>query len=99
MSLRAAALWWSIACACCAGCKPKASSAECDALVERYASLVVKERFPDASTAQVKSEQEREKREAQAEDGLKNCSSDVSRSELECAMHAATTDVLEKCLE
>ncbi|MDP9152122.1 MAG: hypothetical protein M3O36_19530 [Myxococcota bacterium] len=99
VSLRAAATWLWVGCACWVGCKPKASTAQCDALVERYASLVVKEKFPDASPAQVKSEQEREKSEARADDGLKNCSSEVSRAELECAMQAATPDALEKCLE
>ena len=89
----------SLACACGAGCKPKASSAQCDELVERYAQLVVTERFPNASAEQIKSEQEREKSEARADDALKNCSSEVSLSELECAMRAATADALEKCLE
>ncbi len=81
------------------GCKPKATPSECDALVERYASLVVKEAFPDAGADRIRAEQEREKSEARGDDAFKNCSSEVSRAEMECAMHAASASALEKCLE
>lgn len=80
-------------------CKPKASQAECDELLGRYARLVVTEKFPDASATQVRAEEEREKVEARGDDAFKNCSSEVSRTEYECAMHATTADALEKCVE
>jgi hypothetical protein len=82
-----------------AGCKPKASGAQCEQLLERYAELVVTERFADAGPEQIKSEREREKREARGDDAFKNCSSEVSQTELDCAMHAASADAVEKCLE
>ncbi|HEX4467127.1 MAG TPA: hypothetical protein VH025_08055 [Solirubrobacteraceae bacterium] len=88
----------SLACTS-AACKPKASGAQCDQLLERYAQLVVTERFADASTEQIKTEREREKSEARGDDAFKNCSSEVSQLELDCAMHAASADALEKCLE
>ena len=81
------------------GCKPKASGAQCDQLLERYAQLVVMERFADASADQIKTEREREKSEARGDDAFKNCSSEVSQLELECAMQAPSADALEKCLE
>ncbi len=81
------------------GCKPKASAAQCDALIERYARMIVTERFPDAGPERVKAEQDRERAEARGDDAFKNCSSEVSRTEYECAMHAATADAFEKCLE
>jgi hypothetical protein len=81
------------------GCKAKASATQCDQLLERYATLVVREKLPDASTAQVQAEQQREKTEARGDDAFKNCSSEVSQAEFECAMRAATADALEKCLE
>jgi len=61
--------------------------------------MVVTERFPDASVEQIRSEREREKNEARADDAFKNCSSEVSRAEFECAMRATSADALEKCLE
>jgi hypothetical protein len=81
------------------GCKPKATGAQCDQLLDRYAQLVVTEHFPDASVEQIKAEREREKSEARGDDAFKNCSSEVSQAELECAMHATTADAVEKCLE
>lgn len=80
-------------------CKPKASGAQCDQLLERYAALVVTERFADAGQDQIKAEREREKREARGDDAFKNCSSEVSQAEFECAMHAPSADAVEKCLE
>ena len=82
-----------------AACKPKASESECDALLERYARLVVTEKHPDASAAEVAAEQQREKTEARGDDAFKNCSSEVSREELRCAMQAPTADAFTKCLE
>jgi hypothetical protein len=88
-----------VALAAGARCKPKASGAQCDQLLDRYAQLVVTERFADASAEQIKAEREREKSEARGDDAFKNCSSEVSQAEFECAMHAPTADAMEKCLE
>lgn len=82
-----------------AACKPKITSAQCDALVDRYAQLVVTEKMPDAGPATIKAEQDRERGEARGDDAFKNCTSEVSRAEFDCAMHAPTADALEKCLE
>jgi prophage tail gpP-like protein len=84
---------------CILGCKPKASSAQCDQLLDRYAELVVIERHVDASAGQIRAEQERERSEARGDDAFKNCSSEVSRSEFDCAMQASSADALEKCLQ
>lgn len=98
---RAARSWvvLAIAFAGAAGCKPKASGAQCDQLLDRYAELVVKEHFADAGPDQIKAEREREKSEARGDDAFKNCSSEVSQTEFDCAMHAASADAVEKCLE
>jgi hypothetical protein len=90
--------WLALGCLL-AGCKAKASESECDQLLERYARLVVLEKFPDASADVIAQEQQREKAEARGDDAFKNCRSQVSRGELECAMIAKTTSAFEKCLE
>jgi len=82
-----------------AGCKAKASASQCDELLDRYASLVVREKMPDASAATIAEEQKREKTEARSDDAFKNCSSEVSLAEFDCAMRAGTADAFEKCLE
>jgi hypothetical protein len=98
---RAWARWalTALALGCWADCKPKASSAQCDQLLDRYAELVVTERFADAGAEQIKAEREREKSEARGDDAFKNCSSEVSRAEFDCAMRAPNADAVEKCLE
>jgi hypothetical protein len=86
-------------CAGVAGCTPKASATQCDELLDRYAQLVVTEQFHDASAEQMRAERERERGEARADDAFKNCSSQVSRAEFDCAMRAPNATVFEKCLE
>jgi hypothetical protein len=83
----------------CPACKPKASAAQCDSLLERYAGLVVTAKYPDAGAEQIQAEREREKGEARSDDSFKNCSSQVSQAEFECAMRAPNADAFEKCLE
>jgi len=80
-------------------CKKKASSSECDALLDHFAELVVKERFPDAGAEVVAKERAREREEAKAADELKNCTSEVTTAEHACAMKAATSEAVIKCLE
>jgi hypothetical protein len=82
-----------------AGCKPRASASQCDQLISRYAELVVTERYADASAAEIKTEKDREKTEALGDDAFKNCSSQVSQAEFECAMRTNAADAFEKCLE
>jgi hypothetical protein len=82
-----------------AACKPKVTVPQCEELVDRYATLVVTEKYPDASPALVHDEQQHAKDEARSNDVLRNCSSEVSRAEFECAMGAPTADAFEKCLE
>ncbi|HXN31918.1 MAG TPA: hypothetical protein VN894_08655 [Polyangiaceae bacterium] len=96
---RAAACLLAIFACSSAGCRPKASATQCDQLLDRYAQLVVTERFPDASAEQIGSERDREKREARGDDAFKNCSSEVSQAEFACAMRALNADAFEKCLE
>lgn len=83
----------------CISCKAKASSAQCNQLLDRYAALVVTEKYPDAATAQIDAERAREKGEAHGDDAFKNCSSEVSQSEFDCAMRSANADAFLKCLE
>jgi hypothetical protein len=80
-------------------CKAKATASQCDQLIDRYATLVVTEKLADASAAQIQAEQGREKSAARGDDAFKNCSSEVSQAEFDCAMRASTPDAFEKCLE
>lgn len=81
------------------GCKKKIDQAQCDELIDHFAELVVKERFPDAGADAVKAERTRERQEATHADEFKNCRSEVQANEHECAMRAQSSDALIKCLE
>lgn len=81
-----------------AACHKKATPQECDALIEKYADLVVKEQFPDAGPEVYARERQREMTEAKT-DVLKNCPSEVQRDELACAMKGTKTDDVIKCLQ
>ena len=97
-SLKYVALLILLLCATTA-CTKKASPEQCDQLLDRFAELVVKERFPDAGAEQVQKERDRERGEAKADQSFKNCTSEVQASEFQCAMKATTSEGLIKCLE
>ena len=80
-------------------CHKKVTQAQCDQLIDRFAELVVKERFPDAGAAEIAKERDRERNEAKADQAFKNCTSEVQQSEHACAMKAAKSEDLIKCLE
>jgi hypothetical protein len=80
------------------GCKGKVSQKQCDELLDRFSEMVVKERFPDAGPEVINAERVRERGEAKG-DEFKNCTSEVQANEHACAMNAATSEALIKCLE
>ena len=79
-------------------CRRKASSKQCDELIDRFAELVVKEHFPDAGAAVINAERQRERAEAQG-DPFKNCTSEVQLAEHACAMKATSSEAMIHCLE
>lgn len=80
-------------------CKKKVTQAQCDELVDRFASLVVKERIKDASPEVIKAEQERERNEAKSDEAFRNCTSEVAMDDYTCAMGTQTSDAFLKCLD
>lgn len=81
------------------GCKKKVTQSQCDQLLDHFAELVVKERYPDAGADAIATERRRERQEATHANEFKNCTSEVQTNEHECAMKAQSSDALIKCLE
>lgn len=81
------------------GCHKKATPAECDALVTRYAELVARESLPDASAEDVRAAQKSAREEAADDEDFRACSGRVTHEELACAMGAPTADAFEACLQ
>ena len=93
-------MWFGLAAAVGAGaCKHRVTQADCDAILDHYAELVVREREPDASLEQLATERTREKTEARGDDAFKNCTAEIQRADLDCALRASSPDAVEKCLE
>ena len=83
-----------------ASCKPRITQKECDALLDRYAELLVTENAPAATTPpEVFAEAKAQVKEAaQANAVVKSCD-EVRRPAFICAISASTTDEFERCLE
>ena len=81
------------------GCKKKVTQAQCEELLDRYATLVVHAKLKDAPADQIMAEQVREREAARSDDDFKNCTTELSIEDYACAMKAASADALEKCLE
>jgi hypothetical protein len=82
-----------------AGCKRKVTQDQCSQLLDHFAELVVKERFPDAGADAIRTERERERKEAVLANEFKNCTSEVQTNEFDCAMKAQSSDGVLKCIE
>lgn len=83
-----------------ASCQPRyATAADCDALVDRFAELVVAEQAPDASADVLAKERARQREAARADEGFRACPRQVTREKHACAMAARTSEALLACLE
>jgi hypothetical protein len=80
-------------------CKKKVTQEDCDRMIDRFATLVVKEQFHDAPPEQIKAEQDRERQEARGDEAFRNCTSEVEAADYACAMKTETSDAFLKCLE
>ena len=81
------------------GCSKKVTPQQCDAIVEHYAELVVRDTKKDASAEEIKVEKARETKEAKSDDAFRNCTSEIEPADYDCAMKATSADAVEKCLE
>ena len=92
------AVRWVFFAALVVSCKPRITQKECDALIDRYADLLVRENAPDAPPDVVADTKAQVKKAAEGTVAVKNCE-EVRRPAFHCAMSAATTDDFEECLE
>ena len=80
-------------------CKRKASKEQCDALLDRYATLRVAEQHPGATPDSLRVERDRERSEASGDESFKRCTTEVTDDTLACAMVAPTAVAIERCLD
>lgn len=78
--------------------KKPLTRAECSAMLDHYVALLVKSERPNANSDELLRLQAEARHEAASDPNFASCSSQVSRSAWQCAMHADSPDQLEKCL-
>lgn len=80
------------------GCSKPPTQQECVALLDHYVALLVKSDRPGTSDAEVLKLQAQAREKALRAPTFQQCSDEVSRGELECALRADTADRFEQCL-
>ena len=84
----------------CGGCSPPPNAAECEALLERYTGMLVKEENPDILPEDVRLLQQAARSTAKhdARFEFDACADKISRRQYDCAMSAPNVDSVERCL-
>ncbi len=72
--------------------------AQCDALVDRYTEIALRESFPDASADLVAAQKIKVRALAKQDPSLAKCTEQITPVQDACAMGATTTDAFEACL-
>jgi hypothetical protein len=94
MSRLAAAL----SCLLLLGCGRRLESQECDALLDHYVELLLRDDRPKSSAGEVMRVQQEARRRAERDPAFKECRDRVSRRGFDCAMNAQDANRLEQCL-
>ncbi len=76
----------------------KLTSQQCDALVDRYTEIALRESFPDASAETIAAQKTQVRGLAQKDAALASCSAQITPAQHACAMAATTPDAFEACL-
>jgi hypothetical protein len=81
------------------GCGRRPTSAECDALLDRYVELLIRQEDPRARQADIALAKSQARASAAAEPAFLRCTSEVRHKDVICALAAPSVDELEKCME
>lgn len=79
-------------------CRKPVTEQECNELLDRYVELLVRSDRPGTSSSEIVKMQAEARTKAKTDPAFVHCTSEVSRSQFDCAMQAANADVLEQCL-
>lgn len=81
-----------------AGCSKRLEAGECEALLDHYVELLLREDRPKSSASEVMRLQQEARRKAQRDPAFGECRARVSRRSFDCAMQAQDANRLEQCL-
>jgi hypothetical protein len=80
------------------GCGKRLEPQECDALLDHYVELLLRDDRPKSSAGEVMRVQQEARRKAAQDPAFKECRQRVTRRGFECAMDAQDANRLEQCL-
>jgi hypothetical protein len=80
------------------GCGRAVASEECSALLDRYVEKLVGSDRPGVSAAELVRLQAEARATAKTDPAFRDCTKEVSRRQMDCAMRAETVDRMEICL-
>lgn len=95
---RAVALGAGVALAMLAACGRRPEASECDALLDHYVELLLRDDRPGASAGELLRLQQDARQKAERDPAFHECSARVSRRGFDCAMAAQDANKLEQCL-
>jgi len=81
-----------------AGCGKRLDPGECDALLDRYVELLLRDDRPKSSAGEILRVQQEARKRALRDPAFQECGQRVSRGSYDCAMHASDANQLEQCL-
>jgi hypothetical protein len=80
------------------GCGRRLEPSECDALLDHYVELLLRDDRPKSSAGEIMRVQQEARRRAERDPAFKECPERVSRRGFQCAMDAQDANRLEQCL-
>jgi hypothetical protein len=89
----------AVALALLGGCGRRATPAECDALLDRYVELLVRQEDPGARAGDVTQAKNLARAKAAGDPEFRRCTRAVRQRDIVCALGAPTVDEFEKCME
>jgi hypothetical protein len=81
------------------GCGRRATLAECDALLERYVELLIRQEDPGARESEIAQAKSAAHAKAAVNPAFLRCTREVRQKDALCALAAPNVDELEKCME
>lgn len=88
----------ALACLLLLGCGRRLEPQECDALLDHYVELLLRDDRPKSSAGEIMRVQQDARRKAERDPAFKECRARVSRRGFDCAMGAQDANRFEQCL-
>ena len=93
------ALFAALFAAVLAGCSRRATRVECDAVMDHYVEMMVREYNPSLDSSERRAQYERTRAKAAQVPSFADCPKQITQADVSCALRAVSVAELEQCLE